>query len=280
MKKNALLQLTLVTGLLTSCASLNFYQVYKTSSTTPLIKNDKSLIYEDQNCIVSYNLWGENGNIGFNFLNKTDKSIYIHLDESYFIINGSANNYFKNRTYTKTTNSGTSTTRSGSLSKTVAGLNYLDLFQANRISVAQSYGIMASEGYSVSYQEEKIVCIPSRSSKVISEYSINQTIFRFCELFLYPNRNQISTKSFSKKDSPLIFSNRIVYSVGIDDKPVTFENEFFVTDITNYPEGEITENVYDEYCKQKSITATTVFKDISPDKFYIKYSKGQDFWKH
>jgi len=53
-----------------------------------------------------------------------------------------------------------------------------------------------------------------------------------------------------------------------------------VTEISNYPESKMYELKYDEYCGQKNMYSTKYFKNVSPDKFYIKYSKGQDFWKH
>jgi len=280
MKKHYILLSSLITGLFVSCAPVHFYQVYKTSNSNLLANNGKSLNYEDQNCIVSYNLWEDNGNIGFNFYNKTDNNIYLHLEECFYIVNGSANDYFRSRTYTKSASTGTSTTSTGSIAKTITGLNYLNLLQSNRIAATQSSGFMLAEGYSVSFNEEKIVCIPSKTSKVISEYSINETVFRFCQLFLYPDKKQINSKTFTKDDSPLTFSNRILYTVGTNDIPVRFENEFYVTEITNYPADQITEYIHEEYCGQKSISSIRVFKDISPDKFYIEYSKGMDEWKH
>ncbi len=61
--------------------------------------NENSLIYEDDNCIVSYNLWAERGDIGFRCYNKTNSNIYVNLEESFFILNGIAHDYFKNRVY-------------------------------------------------------------------------------------------------------------------------------------------------------------------------------------
>lgn len=254
MRMKSFLLMTLLASFLTSCITTSYYQVYKTSSSTPLIAKDNNLVYEDQNCKVSYNFWGENGNIGFVIFNKTDKNIYLNLEESFFILNGLANNYYRSRTYTKSTNTGAGSAQTVSLSKAVAGLNYLDLLQSNKASASHSYSIMAAEGYAVSYSEEKIVCVPSLTSKEISEYSINETIHRYCDLFLYPTKNQINEKSFTKEDSPLIFSNRVVYTVGKGEKPIMFDNEFYVTEIANYPEATVIESYYEEYCGEKSIS--------------------------
>jgi len=53
-----------------------------------------------------------------------------------------------------------------------------------------------------------------------------------------------------------------------------------VTEMTNYPEIEMYDSDYREYCGQKSVSKSKYFKDVSADKFYITYKKGTDSWKH
>lgn len=265
---------------LTSCVSKSYFQVYKTAPSDKLVVKNNLLVYEDENCKVSYNLWGDGGNIGFQFFNKTDKNIYLNLEESFFILNGFSYNYYRSRVFTSSTSSGATTSRGTTATKSVTGYNYLDLIQTNIISATNTVGLMTSSGFSVSYNEEKIVCIPSKTSKIISEYSINQSLFRDCDLFKYPTKKQIKSKTFSKEQSPLVFSNRIAYTCGQNDNLTKFENEFYVTEISNYPERKMFELKYDEYCGQKSMTMTKYFKNISAYKFFIKYSKGKDTWKH
>ena len=81
----------------------------------------------------------------------------------------------------------------------------------------------------------KIVTIPSGTLKFISEYNINESLYRDCDLLRYPKRSQVRTLQFMKDDSPYVFSNRIAYRVGESAEPVQFENEFYVSEITNYP---------------------------------------------
>lgn len=275
-----LISTAIIAVLLTSCATTSFYQVYKAVPTDKSIKIDNYLIYEDDNCKISYDFWGEGGNIGFYIYNKTVENIYLDLEQSFFVLNGIAYDYYKNRVYTHSTSSGATSSKATTASKSVTGFNYLDLPQTNRIQASNSIGVMTSSGFSISYNEEKVICIPSKTSKIISEYNINESLFRDCDLFKYPTKKQIKSKMFSKEQSPLVFSNRIAYSIGQTDNLIKFENEFYVTEISNYPESEMFESKYDEYCGQKSMTMTKYFKNVSADKFYIKYSKGQDTWKH
>jgi|26BtaG_2_1085354.scaffolds.fasta_scaffold04198_4 hypothetical protein len=274
-----MLALSFIGLYLTSCSS-TFYQVYKTEAVGNLITTTNSLIYEDDNCRVSYNLWGEGGDAGFQFYNKTDQEITVNLEDSFFIINGIAHDYYQDRVFTTSTGAAASNSKSGSASTSVAGVNYLNLIQNNSSQVTSSAGIVTSSGYSTAYNETRTINIPAKTSKIISEYTINRTVFRDCDLLRYPSKNKIKTQSFSKANSPIVFSNRISYKVGITDEPIKFENEFYITEITNYPESEILESKSAEFCGQKSPSKSKYFKNVSADKFYIKYSKGTNKWRH
>ena len=263
----------------TSC-STTFYQVYKATPIGPLTSNSNNLVYEDDNCKVSYNLWDEGGDVGFLFYNKTDQEIYVDLTESFFIINGMARNYYRDRVFAETINSGTTTAKSASVTSSVTGYNYLNLIQTNRKQVSSSAAVITSKGYSTEYNEEKIIHIPAKTSKVIAEYGINSTLFRDCDLLRYPTKSQIKSKFFTKADSPIIFSNRISYSVGQSGERIKFENEFYVNEVTNYPEKEMLETKSEEFCGQKSMTKSRYFKDVAPNKFYLRYSKVSDKWRH
>jgi len=266
--------------LLTSCAPTSFYQVYKVTQSDKMATEENLLIYEDENCKVSYNLWNAGGNIGFGFYNKTDKNIFLNLDESFFVLNGIAYDYYRNRVFTSSTSSGAATSQTATASKYVSGINYQGLRQTNNIQATNSVGLTTSNGYSISYNEEKTVCVPSKTSKVIAEYSINESLYRDCDLFQYPTKRQIKSKSFIKAESPITFSNRIAYTVEASDKLIKFENRFYVSEISNYPISEMFEFKYDEFCGEKSIMSAKYFKNVSPDKFYVKYTKGTDSWEH
>ncbi|MGD0581504.1 MAG: hypothetical protein ABR974_01010 [Bacteroidales bacterium] len=279
MKTRNFLLITFVTVLMASCMPLSYYQVYKASHDDKLALKENRLVFQDNNCEVFYNLWSENGNIGFRFYNKTENNIYLNLEQCFFVLNGIAYNYYQNRIFTNSSNMGTTASRYSSASKSITGFNYLDLLQTNKVSGTNSVGVISTAGYSISYNEEKVVCIPPKTSKIISGYSINQSRFRNCDLFGYPSAKQIKTVSFSKDNSPLVFSNIIEYYINPSDKHIQFENEFYVSEITNYPESEMFESRYDEICGQKSQTLTKYFKDVSSDKFYIVYEQGTEF-KH
>jgi len=270
--KNLILSLALLGAVLSSC-KVTFYQVYKADVPNSSGIMENLLVFEDDNCRVSYNLWGNGGNIGFKFYNKTVENLYLNLEESFFILNGRAYDYFKNRIYTTIANTGAAKTYGTTDSISTNGPNFLNLFQTNSISHTNTVGLKSSIEYSTSINEKKIICIPSHTSKVISEYSINHALYRDCDLFIHPKKKDINTIGFSKEESPIVFRNLIVYRTKQMNKPIEFENDFFVSEITNYPSEEIVGSRYEVFCGEKNSTSIRYFKNESPDMFYVEYTK-------
>ncbi len=263
-----------IISLFTSCrTTTNFYQVFKTVPSDKLISKDNTLFYEDANCIITYNLWSEGGNIGFKLFNKTDKNIYLHLDESFFILNGIAYDYYKNRIYSNSVNVGAAISNTISGSKSITGINYFNMLQTNKINASNSLGFSKTTGSTVEYIEEKTICIPPAASKIISEYLINKSFFNSCDLFKYPfSKNEMKTVNFTKPNSPFVFSNIITYSVGQTNTFSKIENEFYVSAIANYPNNVFIDYKPDEDCGTKnSNIQVPYFKFWSPSYFYIKY---------
>lgn len=213
---------------MSSCSSTLFYQVYKTSSSLQVSEEEDNLYYEDENCIVSYNLWSEEGNAGFQFYNKTEETIYLNLAKSFFVLNGIAYDYFKNRI-------------------------------SFRLDIA----------------EKDVIAIPSKTAKIVSEFRINESRIRNCDLYQFPTKNQIKTDSFSKENSPIVFSNRLVYRLENAEEEFNFENEFFVSEIANYPSDHILKSERVEFCGEKSMSSRRYNLEYAPNKFYIKYTKGK-----
>lgn len=264
---------------LSSCKT-TFYQVYRATPTDRSMAHNDALVYEDENCEVIYNLWSYGGNMGFSFFNKTEENIYLNLDECFFVKNGVASDYYLDREFTQSSNEGSRSSRSVGASKSIAGINFLGLFQTNSAESGVSESVMSSSASSVSHKEKKIIIIPPGTLKFISEYNITESLYRDCNLLKYPKRKQIRNLQFMKDDSPYVFSNRITYRVGESAEPIQFENEFYVSEITNYPENEIVDSEYAEFCGEKSTEKYNFFKIQSPDRFYIMYMKNFQDTKH
>lgn len=256
--------------MLVSCNTVTtYYQVYKTKSETVKTSSSNALVFEDANCRITYCLWEVNGNAGFSFYNKTNETINLLLDESFYVINGNAHDYYQNRVFITTTNSSLNTTKSSSYSQ----LGWLSLtnYTSNSITSNSSKGLETTEA--------RQLAIPSKTSKTITEFNINQTVFRDCDLLRYPSSKQTSTKNFTEESTPLKFYNSISYKLA--DKVNKVKNDFYVSDITNISQNDIFKNEKNKFCNQKGGGTIKVFKDNSPDKFYITYTKTNlDTWKY
>jgi len=202
----------------------------------------------------------------------------VRLNESSFILNGFAYDYFKNRTFTTSESNSATASNTAVGSVAVTGVNIYNNVQTNQVKSSTAAIFGSSVGYAVSIKEDSIISIPPKTTKRISEYSINNALIRNCDLLKYPKRKEIVTKSYTAEISPIVFSNRITYEIDGDSKLI--ENKFFVSDITNYPETEFLESRDDEYCGQRVLFDTEFYKFYNIDKFYIKYNKGTDYWKH
>ena len=260
-----------------SCvAPANYYQVYKTAYPKDVELNDLGLTFQNEHIVVSYNFWSDGGDAGFGIYNKSNQNIYVNLAESFFILNGVAYDYFKNRVYTKSESSASSAIAGKSITTSYSN----NLVPTNEFGVIGSRIVGSSSGFSVSYGEEKIICIPPRTAKYFREYAINESLYRECDLLKYPSRKQIKTKIFLREESPLVFSNRIAYSLSQSDELIKIENEFFVSEIGNYPQSEVMITEAEKICDQETFNMQSIFTVSSPEKFYIKYSKGTDILRH
>lgn len=279
MRTKTLMGVIALSLLTISCSTINYYQLYKTSSTSNLSKEEKGLVYEDQNCTVTYNLWNEGGDAGFKFYNKTDESIYLNMEESYFILNDIANNYYGNRIITRSSEEILEVSKKTGFSTTSFGIfNTYYSPQLFSIGTTSAAGVSSSQGHSISYTEEKVVVIPAKTAKIIAEYSINNAVIRNCELLRYPKKKQVKPVSYSSANSPLTFSNRITYKVG-DGSPIKFENSFYISEVTNYPSEEFFETVKEKDCEGKS-KSNKIYKYAASDAFYVTYVKANDGVKY
>jgi len=261
MKKITLL---IVSFLMISCNTVStYYQIYKTKSETVKTLDNNISFFEDNNCKIEYNLWANYGNAGFTFYNKTNENIYLLLDESFYVINDKAYDYFQNRIFTN------SNLVSSLSAKTVA---------TSKIGVlstgfSTSKVITNSSSSAIAVTEAKIIVIPPKALKSISEFDINQTIYRDCDMLRFPSSKQTSSKTFSEATTPLKFYNSITYKIGNNDTKIKVKNDFYVSEISNYSENEIFQLEKNIYCNKWDGTRSWVLKNMSTNQFYIKYIK-------
>jgi hypothetical protein len=280
MKKiNYFLCLIATSILFSSCSVSNYYQVFDTEIDSPnMTTNNRNIVYEDDNCIISYYLWTENGNSSFSFYNKTDKMIYLDLSETFFIKNGVANDYYQNRVYSNSSNT--------YVKNSDAVISSLLLNNVS-VGVSSSSTATTTNSHSVSNIEKSVICIPSKTMKIISGFNLQESLYNTCSINLYPNKKAIKEGKnvnlfVDKSLSPLTFSNLISYSFDKDIKDVKrIENAFYVSKISCLLEDDIT---YPEYMLNSPCDTTNTFRQLNthkrtylnsdvakPNSFYITY---------
>jgi len=284
-----------------ACAPVSYFQVFKTGSDN-LSKQKDALVYENDHCKILYNLWEAKGNIGFIIFNKTDKTIVLNKAECFFIINGISYDYFQNRIYTKSSSIGVSTSKGGTYSKSSGSqtssstqyakseTNLLNALSSGMLTTETSgsnnsysenslytesffvsQGISVSKGFSISYNESSLIKIPPKSAKIISEYKILSSRYFNCDLVNYPSK-EIKFLTFSKSNSPYIFTNRICYSFdSIGSVPIYITNNFYVSEISNMPIDKFYFDDYEYICGEKSYFKVKFRKFASPENFFIEY---------
>ncbi len=266
--------------LLSSCAPKVYYQVFETKSDTEGIDHrSENLVYENETCAVFYNFWGEQGDMGFRLENKTDQPLYLDMGKSYFVLNGTAKDYYKQRVYTYSSGTSTGGSKSTSASKAVTGLDYSGLLLTGGLSSGVTSALSTSESSSVSIPEKEIICIPAYASKVVSEFVIHDSRIRDCDLLLYPKRKEVSVLRFESDNSPVVFENRLVYRIG-ENQENEMNHRFYVSKVSNMPKDKVLENRKENFCGQESLLEKTFFKETSPDEFFIRYKKGNEGWEH
>ena len=277
--------------LITSCSSINNFQLYKTEA--PNLKVDNGLlVFEDSVCSISYDLWSKNGNPTFLFYNKSDNLISIDLTECFFVLNGISYDYFQNRTYTHS--SGTSRTvgnvvSSGNTNSTTTSTNsansapsYFSQISTNSKGKSSTQSLSSTQssmsstttsvGYSVSYAEKDVVKIPSKSGKIISEFSITANRFRHQDLLKYTALDEIDSMQFTNETSPFVFLNTITYQYDpMLNSKKTVQNSFYVSTILNMHEGQFYYEDYAETFGKKDDFKSLFYKYKSPSNFYLPY---------
>lgn len=273
MKNFKIVFLLLISILSFTACSPMYYQVYNIES-DDTIKKDNNFVFSNEDCEIKYDFWGEGGDLFFIFTNKTDKDICINLERSCFILNNFAHNYYESEV---------SITRSiATLHEfgKVAGASYSisDRRTSEAISVAAAASSLSKKTSSTSVETKKPnkIWIPANSSKAISEFKILTNAFLDCSDADIPSKNLTKLGNYTKNNSPLIFSNRIVYHFANDSKDKIVENKFWIADYINYNKRQIFETFKTRNCITGLNEKQKIFKVQKPYSFYNVYKTEID----
>ncbi len=255
-----------------SCKS-TYYQVYEVD-TDNLKQQDNSLVYENEDCKVLYNLWSYAGQIRFAMLNKTDRDIFVNLGQSFFVKNGLAVDYYQGRTYTKQVfEQNTYVSGVASVTGTASGFWGDNIYMESTDVTAKgvSKKIVKAMAQSVTTKEEEIVCIPAKCYKVFNYYTVKPSLVRSCDKSKDFPRLSCKIASYSKESTPVAFKNRIAYGFTkseVADRHI--DNNFWISSVTNYSQKSATSKVKSklECYGYKKTSKHREFRIGGPNKFY------------
>lgn len=180
-----------------------------------------------------YNLWSENGLVKFAIFNKTNSDIFVDMTQSIFSLNELANEYYKSRTWYKNISSCQTTITANTMGSGLWG---------NSMYLCNVEGIGVSSG--ISMKENEIECVPSKKYKLFGVYSVSPSLMNTHDYDKDHPTKTIQLSSYTRYNSPYTFTNRIVYGFSKDETVKKhIENEFWVSNITNYPEKEAVEYI-------------------------------------
>lgn len=261
--------------LMASCNQL-YYQVYDLQ-TDNLTQRDNSLIYENEDCKVMYNLWSNRGEVRFAIYNKTDKDIFVNMEQTFLVVNGQAHDYYQGRTYGQGSSAGyTTEVGVGAARISSGGLWGKSGYMENAAAIAafQKAKKAVSVASSVTTKEKEIECIPAKSFKIINKCIIDPEMLLTCDRKSDFPSKKYEVKSYTQTSTPFTIVNRIAYGFNKDDVAAKhIDNTFWVSKITNYSQKGATEKVKNEKCYSSFNTGKhRQFVIGGPDKFYIIYS--------
>ncbi len=260
---------------LSSCSNFYYYQVYDVSSDN-LKEQGNSLVYENEDCKVLYNLWSYNGELKFAFFNKTDRDIFINMGQSFYVENGRAVDYYQARTYTSQSydqySYSVSHVTASAQDNAFWGNNIYNENAKAIVDAAKSKGVSA-QLRGVTKEEKEFVCIPANCFKVFNYFKVNPSRMIACvQTTDYPKTSCL-VENYTQASSPMSFGNRIAYGFTKSDiAEKHINNNFWISSITNYSQKEAIENSKEETnCYNLKVTRKKVFRIGGPDKFYKLY---------
>jgi hypothetical protein len=241
--------------LISSCSTTQtFYQVYSAKPISPAEMNKNTIVFEDNTCMIKYNLWSNGGDPGFLIYNKSDVPMKLLLENTHLIINGMVYDYYQNRT-TKSQTTVISSTND---------LRYNSLYGV------QNYGYLESDG------EQKtqlpVLNIPPKAARYINQFTLVNANKLHCDLPTYPtNERSVKTISYTQENSPLKFYNYITYTIGMDTSVI--ETKFYINEVTNIPSKLMFNEIYTDECGRSLMYPELRFKQSQSHSFYIRYQR-------
>lgn len=246
-----------------SCSSKMYYQLYdvEAEKTSKTQDQKNAFAFNKDSLTVTYNFWGENGNLAFVVQNHSASYAYIDLKESYFTVNGWTQSYYDQATYAISKSTSTEVNEAASFA------NMLNPNQRNTLV----FGEKSSKEVETSFKEKEKIGIPPQSKKQFLKFNLKNSMHTDCDLNLNPKESD--TLSFKKDMTPLRFQNIIHYAFKNSEKPSGFiENKFWTKAIININGDNFSTTDSRAVCEnRRADEEISVNPHSAPNRFYLGY---------
>ncbi|HOK37052.1 MAG TPA: hypothetical protein P5538_00360 [Bacteroidales bacterium] len=256
----------ILAALVFACTPQNYYQLIETDTSTQNITSNY-FFFENEDVIIQYNLWSNLGNGNFILHNKTNNDIFIDMKRSHFIVNDFAQTYFQNRHFNPK--------KIGTLNQENTDEESLKIPGFTKLANPQQTNI------EISFNEERIICLPPHSKKIIQGFELQQQPIRDCRLYRFPKKTEITSIEFDKENSPITFRNRICYSFKEDFTVSKYiEDSFYIKKITNLPSTEFEKQEFMVFCGDSTDYRVKYYPLMKPNSYYILYKLEPSKFNH
>ena len=272
--KKQLFVSALVLALLSSCSERIYYQVYQLESSDVQQKGNV-LFFENDDCTITYNLWANGGDLSFLMHNKTSENMFVVMPQSFFILNGIANNYYSETTYGRTVTGIAALSASRQMTLSGYLTNGLSWYPS---TLSRQVGAMAgvSTSKSVQTKEPAYICIPPKSSKFIMGFNISDYVYKDCENYdqNYPKVTSNIVR-YSQANSPLVLRNRVAYTLSKEDGEARYiDHNFWLSSVQNYAYKSAFSKEKVKVCETDMRENEKRFVMSSPQRFYNVYKRN------
>ena len=262
--------------LLTSCSLKTYYQVYELRS-DDVRKTTSNLQYENDDCMITYNMWSKGGNASFLITNKTDRNLFVVMPKSFFILNGVANDYYSESVYgsSVTAASGASVSTSATVGAYLTDSRYWYPITISR-GYSESSGVAVTK--SVETKETALVCVPPRAAKFIRGFNIYDDVYKKCgdAKHNYPKTTSDIIR-YNENNTPISFRNRIAYAFDEQLTDIKYiDHHFWMASVQNFSEKAALNKERVEDCETSATSKQAFFNMSGPDKFYNDYDQNRN----
>lgn len=234
------------------------YQVSTITPVTDCRQVGTKLAFENGNAICWYDFWSAGGNTSVEFQNKTDYGMIVVLPQCSYTINGTSFPFYDQ------------TREETALKK--AGLE-LEKSGGDEAKAMMPASIQMRDTI-LDTIDPKLLYVAPNSTISIPGFVVNNLYLDDSGLLAKPKELQGKSLTYAKQESPFLFSNSFAYFFEGDHVLQHFNQDFYVSQISNIKAEELYEKYNPVNENGMSDTSQTLYYCpwASPNRYFVPYN--------